>query len=150
MEAGMNPFVPARDLLHGARLMSEEELRQLSPNALAFVGDAVFELYVRLRVLGEAAQPADRMHRSKAKLVNAAAQAALLSRMDPYLTDEERHVVRRGRNAKHHSTAKHQTMHDYNQATGLEALCAYLYLGGHTERLSELLERGFSEPVMLA
>ncbi|MBR5970288.1 MAG: ribonuclease III [Lachnospiraceae bacterium] len=150
MEAGMKTFVPVRDLLHGGRLLSEEEIRQLSPNTLAFIGDAVFELYVRLKVLNDGRKPADKLNREKAEIVNAGAQAALLKRIDARLTEEEKTIVRRGRNAKHHTTAKNQTIQDYNQATGLEALCAFLYLGGHTERLTELLAYGFSEPVLMA
>lgn len=129
--------------------MPREKAMQMSANALAFLGDAVFELYVRKLVFGEGKHGTERMHKEKAAIVNAKAQAGLLARIAPLLTEEEQDIVRRGRNAKHHTTAKHQTVHDYNQATGLEALCGFLYLQGETVRLCELLRAGLPDSQMI-
>ena len=122
--------------------MEESVVRQLSPLSLAFVGDAVFDLIVRTTCVMDGNRPVDKLNRDKVRIVNAAAQAALAERIEPLLTEEERAVMRRGKNAKIHTAAKNQTLTDYHKATGLEALCGYLYLLGENRRLSELIQRG--------
>ena len=122
--------------------MEESVVRQLSPLSLAFVGDAVFDLIVRTTCVMDGNRPVDKLNRDKVRIVNAAAQAALAERIEPLLTEDERAVLRRGKNAKIHSAAKNQTLADYHKATGLEALCGYLYLLGENRRLSELIQRG--------
>ena len=122
--------------------MEARVVRQLSPHALAFVGDAVFDLIVRTTTVMEGNRPVDRLNRDKVKIVNAAAQAALAERIAPLLTEEEQAVFRRGKNAKIHTAAKNQTLQDYHKATGLEALCGYLYLMGENKRLTELIQKG--------
>ena len=122
--------------------MEKAAVKQLSPLALAFVGDAVFDLIVRTTTVMEGNRPVDRLNRDKVRVVNAAAQAALAARIERLLTEEEKAVFRRGKNAKIHTSAKNQTLKDYHQATGLEALCGYLYLTGRNNRLTELIRAG--------
>ena len=108
-------------------------VRTLSPLALAFVGDGVYELMVRERLVREANRPAGVLHKRAVELVRAEAQAAARERLLPLLTEEEAAAYRRGRNAH---TAR--TGGDYHKATGLEALFGYLYLSGHIDRVREL------------
>ncbi|HBG02788.1 MAG TPA: Mini-ribonuclease 3 [Firmicutes bacterium] len=111
--------------------------RELSPLVLAYVGDAVYELYVRTRL---AAYPAkmQKLHRMAVRYVQASKQAEIIHRWEPALTEDERDVVRRGRNAKS-GVARHGDVVDYRYSTGMEALLGYLYLTGQRERLQELL-----------
>lgn len=114
------------------------EGRPLSPQILAYVGDAVYELYVRVRA-ARGSRPATvrDLHRRVVALVRAEAQADILRSIEPRLTAEERDVVRRGRNA---ATASSSLAPEVRCAsTALEALVGYLYLEGRRERLDELL-----------
>ncbi|MCR5674140.1 MAG: ribonuclease III [Lachnospiraceae bacterium] len=116
-----------------------KDARLYSPLALAFVGDGVFDLVIRTLVAADGNRPVKKMHREKAGIVNAHAQAQMVKRLTPFLSVEEEDVLRRGRNAHSATTAKNQSIADYRLATGLEALCGYLYLTGRTERLLELI-----------
>lgn len=105
--------------------------------ALAHVGDAVFELMVRVH-LAAAGGKTGSLHHAAVGMVNAAAQAGDMEKLLPLLTEEEAEVFRRGRNVKVHSVPKHARLGDYHAATGLEALFGYLYLLGRRERLNAL------------
>ena len=116
------------------RLCAQDaDIHTFSPLALAFVGDGVYSLLVRERLLTMANRPVGDLHRLAVAHVRAEAQAAALERILPSLTEEELAVYKRGRNA--HST---RTGADYHKATGLESLFGYLYLSGQTERLEAL------------
>lgn len=114
---------------------SAEEFSSL---ALAFIGDSVFELLSRTYVLSQGAGGVNKMNAEARKLVNAHSQSNMYHKIEKYLTDEERSVMKRGRNANSHTMAKNQSAADYRRATGLEALFGMLYLKGKTERLTEL------------
>ena len=101
--------------------------------ALAFVGDGVYSLMVRERLLCEANRPVNDLHRQSVRDVRAEAQAAAMGRIMEHLTEEEEAVFKRGRNAH---TARSGA--DYHRATGLEALFGYLYLDGRIDRVREL------------
>lgn len=120
-----------------------------SPLALAYLGDAVYELMVRLKVANRGSMQVNKMHRHSAMLVNAAAQARLIHAIEPLLTEEERAVYKRGRNAKSGSVAKHATVTDYRTATGFEALAGWLFLCGRYDRLTELVSQGLKAPGLL-
>ncbi len=107
--------------------------RELSPLALAFVGDGVYELLVRERLICQANRPVNELHKQAVALVRAEAQSAAIDKIAPLLTEEEEAVYRRGRNAH---TAR--TGGDYHRATGLEALFGFLYLSGEHERVRAL------------
>lgn len=118
----------------------EQNPKLLSPLTLAFLGDAVYELCVRQRVVAEGNRPVNGMHREAVKLVNAAAQSDAFERISGALTEEELAVYKRGRNANATSSPKHAALADYRRATGVEALFGYLYLKGETERIGELFD----------
>ena len=116
------------------RLYPQElDLHTLSPLALAFVGDGVYSLMVRERLLSQANRPAGDLHKLAVKAVRAEAQSAAMDRLLPLLTEEEEAVFKRGRNAH---TARSGA--DYHRATGLESLFGYLYLAGRIDRVREL------------
>lgn len=114
---------------------------QLSPNVLAFVGDAVFGLFIRTRLARESAGGVQTMHRKTVEYVKAAAQAMIAKKLLDRLDEDEQAVFRRGRNAKSTTMPKNADVQDYRYATGLEALLGWLHLNGSTERLNELLEQ---------
>ncbi len=118
------------------------DLRSYSPLGLAFIGDGIYDLMIRTLVMEQGNRPANMLNKHKVHYVNAAAQAKIMDSIEELLTPEEADVYHRGRNAKAYTSAKNQTMIDYKKATGLEALCGYLYLGGHTDRILELVRIG--------
>ena len=121
--------------------LSVQEVNQIGMLSLAHVGDAVYELLVRSRLCMENRTAVTQLHRMTVSLVNAAAQAQAAEKIFPVLTDEERSVYKRGRNAKVNSVPHHAEISQYHAATGLEALFGWLYLLGRRERLEELFAR---------
>jgi ribonuclease-3 family protein len=112
----------------------------LPPLALAYLGDAVFELYVREKIITQSNLGINDLNRLARKYVNAEAQGAMYHKILPHLTKEEADVIKRGRNAKSGNAPKSAAMSDYRHATGLESLFGYLYLQGENERLNWLFE----------
>ena len=117
--------------------LSEETVREMNSLALAHVGDAVFELMVRLYNCEKNSRAAA-LHRASVEMVNAASQAKDIQKILPALTEEEAAVFRRARNAKVNSVPKNASPGQYHAATGLEALFGWLYLLGRRERLNTL------------
>ena len=111
----------------------------LSPSVLAFVGDAVYGLYVRT-YLANVNRPSGELHKSSVKLVNATAQAKAFSLIEPLLTEKELSVFKRGRNFHTGNTPKNSTGGEYHTATGLETLFGFLYLNGEDDRAKELFD----------
>ena len=111
----------------------------LSPLALAFVGDGVYDLFVRERLVCEANRPVKKLNEEKVSIVRCS-QAKLVEKLMPILTEEELDVLKRGRNAHTQHIPKNATSADYHSATALEALLGYLYLAGRIERIRELLK----------
>lgn len=116
-----------------------------SPLVLAYLGDGVYELIIRSKVVNMGNMQVNKMHKKSASLVKAQTQAAMIRFLEPELSEEEKTVVRRGRNAKSATMAKNATMADYRLATGFEALVGYLYLSGQFERLIVLVGRGLEK-----
>lgn len=133
------------DDIHEFFQISQKETNSYSPLTLAYLGDAVFEIVVRTIIVEKKPGTVKSLHRQSSGLVNAKAQAELMSRIMNTLTEEEISVFKRGRNAKSHSVAKNADIHDYRTATGFEALMGYLYLKGEMERLLELIRLGLGE-----
>lgn len=106
---------------------------------LAYIGDTVYDLFVRTHLLEQCDQKAGALHRQAIGLVCAAAQAEALKHLEPHLEDRERDVVRRGRNAHAQHAPRNVDRKVYAQATALEALIGYLYLIGEDERLTHLM-----------
>lgn len=116
------------------------DVHTLSPLALAFVGDGVYSLLVRERLLTIANRPVGELHRLAVDAVRAEAQSEAMERLLPHLTEEEEAAYKRGRNAH---TARNSA--EYHRATGLEALFGYLYLDGRLERIQELFAIAMDE-----
>lgn len=123
------------------------EAGSYSALALAYIGDAVYEVFVRTLVLGRGNAHVAKLHKMGSSLARASAQAALFRLLEQDLTQEELAAYRRGRNANATSPAKNAKMADYRMATGLEALVGYLYLNGRMERLADLLGQGLGRLV---
>ncbi len=134
METGIEHFKAAFDL-------KEADASRYSPLVLAYVGDAVYELMIRTKVVNGGNTQVNKLHRRSAELVKAATQAAMIRAVEEELTPEEHAVYKRGRNAKSSTMAKHATMKDYRTATGFEALTGWLYLSEQYDRLFELVSR---------
>ncbi|MGE5527584.1 MAG: Mini-ribonuclease 3 [Patescibacteria group bacterium] len=121
---------------------SPTQAAAMPPAVLAYMGDAVFELFVREYLLARGAcRTARALHRGATDLVRARAQAAMARALAGLLTHEEGDILRRGRNAHCGHVPAGAEMADYRWATGFESLIGYLYLCGRRERLAELLSR---------
>lgn len=115
------------------------DVRQMHALALAYVGDTIYDLFVRTTLTCTRPLPVRDLHVQASELVNAGAQARAAHVLMDCLTEEELAVFRRGRNAKTHTVPKNANIGDYRTATGLEALLGFLYLSGREERAFELL-----------
>lgn len=139
MEKGINSYI--REQFH----MEEADIRTYSPLALAYIGDAVFDLVIRSAVVGRGNKRADLLHRRTSQIVKARTQAEMIGRLLPVLTEEEKNIYRRGRNANSPTMAKNATVSDYRKATGFEALIGYLYLTDEFERILFLVTEGLEQ-----
>ena len=118
--------------------------RSYSPLVLAYIGDGIYDLIIRTVVVNRGNTQANKLHRKTSSLVKAAAQSAMMDALMELLTEEEKAVYKRGRNAKSATMAKNATMADYRKATGFEALMGYLYLENQWERMVYLIKEGLS------
>ena len=119
-------------------LIKGAEPAALSPLNLAFVGDGVYSLLVRTRLVVDANRPAHALNKESSRRVCASRQSADYYRLLPHLTDAEAAILKRGRNANPSQKAKNATIAEYRNATGLECLLGYLYLKGDNDRLLEI------------
>ena len=117
------------------------DAKQMNPIVLAYIGDVVFSMYVRLRLLPTSGHVRV-LNDLGMKYVSAVCQSLAMEALESGLTEEERQVFHRGRNAKS-TVPKSASVHQYRMATAFEALLGYLYLEEHQERLEELLEASF-------
>ncbi len=113
--------------------------RQLSGLALAFIGDGVYDLFVREQLVCQGNRPVKDLNKAKVERVRCQAQAELAAKLEPMLDPEEAEILRRGRNAHVSHAPKSATMAQYHAATALEALLGYLYLCGRADRIRELM-----------
>ena len=121
------------------------DTREIGMLQLAYLGDTLHDLYARSLLLRHPA-PVGRLHRMATRMVSAEAQAAMLDRIAPLLTEAEADAVRRGRNAQaKHAAPKHAEAGDYQKATALEALWGMLYAKGEMDRLNALMRAAFAE-----
>lgn len=123
----------------------EVDIRTYSPLTLAYIGDAIYDLVIRTIVVERANRPANSLHKMTIRYVNAKTQAQMIEALEPELSEEERAVYHRGRNAKSYTSAKNASIADYRKATGLEALLGYLYLQGEMDRLLALVCLAFEK-----
>ncbi len=141
MEESLKIYSKIREVFQ----MGEVDVKTYSPLTLAFIGDCIFDLTIRSYVVAQGNRGVESLHKSKSRIVKASAQAQMIDRIYDRLTPEEQEVYRRGRNAKSHTAAKNASVIDYRKATGLEALCGYLYLQDQLERILELIKLGLSQ-----
>jgi ribonuclease III family protein len=120
--------------------LDEMEIRMLNPLIWAYVGDAVYEVYVRTHIISSGKRTSHDLHKISIKFVKAEAQSNYLETLLPDLTEEEQDIVRRGRNTKTYHVPKNANVIDYRRATALEALIGYLYLMKRYERLDEVMK----------
>ena len=113
---------------------------QLPALTLAYIGDAVYELWVREYLVRQGLAKVNDLHRAAVRYVNALTQSRLVARLEDVLSEEETAVWKRGRNAKSGRQPKNMEMIDYRRATGLEALVGYLYLAGRQDRLTQIFD----------
>lgn len=123
---------------------TNRDFSQYSPLVLAYMGDAVYELFVRRFLVSQENMPVAKLHKSATAYVKAEGQSRRFLKVEEMLTEEEAAIFRRGRNAKSH-VPKNADMADYKRATGVEALLGYLFLSGREERLGELIRVMLSE-----
>ena len=149
VKSSISPEEQAQNLSCGTILkafgLPQTDAESYSPLTLAYLGDCVYEIIVRSVVVGEGNTSANRLNRRASNLCKASAQSMLVEAIRDRLTETEAAVYRRGRNAKSATTAKNASIADYRRATGLEALCGYLYLKGQTDRLLALLADGIEK-----
>lgn len=124
---------------------NETDIRAYSPLTLAYIGDAIYDLVIRTIVVKRGNKSANNLHKKTVAYVNARVQAKMIDALESELTEEEMAVYHRGRNAKSYTTAKNASVIEYRKATGLEALCGYLYLTGQQERMLQLIREGIAK-----
>lgn len=123
--------------------------KQYSPLALAFVGDAVYEQFVRLKVIEENPDmPANKLYKETVKRVQAHAQSVSMNTVCDILTEDELEMFKRGRNAKSPTSPKNADITEYRRATGLETLVGYLYMTGDEDRLYEVMTAAYNAAIV--
>lgn len=116
----------------------EQEVNLMPPLVWAYVGDSVYELYIRTKLVEETKLKPHALHIKAIQHVKAKAQAETLNKIYDELTEKEKDIVRRGRNAESHHLPKNANVQDYMYATAFEALIGYLYLTKQNKRLKEI------------
>ena len=119
-----------------------DDLKTLSPLVVAYVGDAYFHLYIRTRLLS-VTHKISKLNDLSSKIVSAVAQAEAYKKIEEQLTDDEREIFRRGRNAKSHAP-RSSTVEEYHASTGFENLLGELFLRKNFSRLDEICELAFN------
>ena len=119
---------------------SKEEVNMLSPLTWAYVGDCVYELYIRTKLVNESNLKPHKLHIESIKYVKAQAQSELLNKIYETLNEEEKDIVRRARNTQNHHLPKNCNVQDYMYATAFEGLVGYLYLTKQDDRLKEIFD----------
>ena len=117
-----------------------EDIKTMSPLVWAYVGDSVYELYIRNYLVSTTNLKPHKLHIEAIKYVSAKAQANTLNNIFEKLTEEEKDIVRRGRNVKNHHLPKNSNVQEYMHSTAFEALIGYLYLTKQNQRLNEILD----------
>ena len=123
------------------REKNEIEVNLLSPLTWAYVGDAIYELYIRTNLVNKTKLKPHKLHIESIKYVKAKAQAEKLKELMEDLTEEEKEIVRRARNAENHHLPKNADPEDYMYSTAFEGLIGFLYLTKQDERLKQILEK---------
>lgn len=120
--------------------ISEQEARKANSQKLAFIGDAVYSLYVRNKIVLNNNCKTNELHKLTSEIVKAGGQSEFVENILNQLNEHEMEVYKRARNYKTSNIAKNAKVSDYKRATGLEALIGYLYLCGNIERINKIFE----------
>lgn len=139
-------YIPLLDEINSELIvrsgLKASDIDMYNPLVLAYIGDSVYELYVRTLLVSHGSIQVSKLHKRAIAFVKAKSQAEFLEEViQSELTDDEKDIVRRGRNAKSGTVPKNAELVDYRMATGLEALFGYLYLIGNIERLVYLFDK---------
>ena len=118
----------------------KQEINQMSPLIWAYVGDCVYELYIRTYLVDHTNLNPHKLHIEAIQYVKAGNQAAFLKELYEDLNEEEKDIVRRGRNANNHHLPKNSNVQEYMYATAFEALIGYLYLNQNYKRVKQIIE----------
>ena len=122
------------------REKNEIDVNMLSALTWAYVGDAVYELFIRTNLVNNTKLKPHKLHLESIKYVKAKAQADILKKIEENLTNEEKDIVRRARNAENHHLPKNANITDYMYSTAFEGLIGFLYLTKRDERLKEIFK----------
>ena len=117
-----------------------QDVNQLSPLVWAYIGDAIYETFIRVSLVNKSNAKPHKLHTQAIQYVKAQAQADILKKLESHLSEKEIEIVKRGRNVQNHHVAKNANMADYCMSTAFEALIGYLYLTKEDERLKEILD----------
>ncbi len=123
----------------GLKRKSTDDIRLMHPLVLAYIGDGVYELFVRTYLLHKYDYSVKDLHKMSIQFVNATAQSEIVHALEMEWEDEEWQIIKRGRNQKSNSIPKNASLIDYKYATGFETLVGYLFLAGKTQRLIEII-----------
>lgn len=127
--------------LFSGKQLSEYEVSQIPPLVLAYVGDSVYEVFVRTYLVLKGLGQVNKLHRAAIDYVSAKSQAEIAKALTDFLSEEEQYVLKRGRNAKSASIPKNADVTDYRIATGFEALIGYIYLKKDYGRIHILFDK---------
>lgn len=133
------------DIIKDVMGLEEVDIVNYSPLTLAYIGDAIYEIVVRTILVDQANRQVNKIHKAASELVKAHTQAELVFLIMDELTEEERTIYKRGRNAKAVTRAKNASMSDYRTATGFEALMGWLYLTKQSDRMLFLIKEGLNK-----
>lgn len=115
-------------------------MNQLNGLTLAYLGDAIYEVYIRESLLVKGYTKVDKLHKEAIVYTSAKGQKVALDKIYDLLTESEVSVFKRGRNANSDRKPRNTDLATYKQATGFEALIGFLYLNNEKERLEELIQ----------
>jgi len=117
------------------------DIREYDIKALAYIGDVVYEKYIREHLVRDSTQQVNKLHKKAIKYVSAKAQSAIFSIIQKEITEEENNIFKRGRNADANTVPKNTDVVTYKIATGFESLLGYLYMGNNNDRLEYLINK---------
>jgi len=128
----------------GIRFKDPDEVKEMSPLVLAYIGDAVYDVYIRTYIIHRFKGKVNDYHKFAINFVKASSQSLIIHRIMDTLSEEEKRIVLRGRNQKSFTVPKNAILADYKYATGFETLIGYLYLTNRRERMVEIIKKAIS------
>ncbi|SCZ09798.1 Mini-ribonuclease 3 [Alkaliphilus peptidifermentans] len=135
----MDEFIDLLQATHGIK--TEREVKMMAPLVLAYMGDAIFEVFIRNYLVNKTNTSVNILHRQATRYVKAKSQAITVHALEDHLEESEWDVVKKGRNQKISTSPKNAVLIDYKYATGFEALLGYLFYLGKNERLFEIMKK---------